>query len=153
MSTPEEVLHEHPFFRGLSEEYLQRLIAVARPVHIEPNHFIFRQGAVTDCFLAIYQGDVALELHVPGQGARIIHTVHENEVLGWSWLFPPYKSLFDARALNVVKSVCLQAERLRAEVEQDHDFGYEMLRRFSEVVVERLDTLRLQLLDVYGEPR
>lgn len=151
MLEPEEVLAEHPFFKGLSPEHLARLVAVAKPVHIEANRFIARQGGSADCFLILHHGDVALELHVPGKGARIIQTVHAGEVLGWSWLFPPYKWTFDARALNTVEAVCLEAVKLREETERDHEFGYQMLTRFSEVFVERLEATRLQLLDVYAD--
>lgn len=150
MPTPEEVLFGHPFFKGLSDEYLERLVAVARDVNVEANRFIFRDGTDANCFLVVYGGDVAIELHVPGKGPRIIQTVHAGEVLGWSWLFPPHRWTFDARALNEVSAYCLDAPSLLEAVEADHEFGYEMVRRFSEIVVNRLNAARMQVLDVYG---
>ncbi len=151
MPTPEEVLAGHPFFAGLSTEHLDRLASVARPVDVEANRFIFRDGQEATCFLVVYGGDISIELHVPGKGPRIIQTVHAGEVLGWSWLFAPHRWLFDARALNDVHAYCLDAPRLLEAVEDDHEFGFQMMRRFSKMLVDRLNATRMQVLDVYGD--
>ncbi|MGZ5384408.1 MAG: Crp/Fnr family transcriptional regulator [Acidimicrobiia bacterium] len=150
MLSPEEVLTEHPFFTGISDDHLEFLVSVARPLHIESNRFLFRQGSTADCFLVLHNGDMALELHVGARGARIIQTISPGEVVGWSWLFPPYRWMFDGRALNTVDCLCLDGEAVRTRMETDHEFGYEVFRRFGEVIVEALNRTRLQLLDLYG---
>ncbi len=150
MLSPEEVLKEHPFFKGISDQHLEFLVSVARPLRIESNHFLFRQGSSADCFLVLHKGDMAIELHVGAQGARIIQTVNAGEVVGWSWLYPPHRWMYDGRALNTVDCLCLDGESVRKRMEEDHEFGYEVLRRFGEVIVEALNRTRLQLLDVYG---
>ena len=151
MPSPEEVLQEHPFFEGISDEHLEFLVSVARPLHIESNRFLFRQGGPADCFLVLYTGDMALELHVGAKGARIIQTLNEGEVVGWSWLYPPHRWMYDGRALNSVDCLCLDGEAVRTRMAKDHNFGYEILNRFGEVIVGALNRTRLQLLDVYGD--
>lgn len=150
MLSPEEVLKEHPFFKGISDQHMEFLVSVARPLRIESNHFLFRQGSGADCFLVLHSGDMALELHVGAKGARIIQTMTAGEVIGWSWLYAPYRWMYDGRALNTVECLCLDGEKVRKHMEEDHEFGYEVLDRFGEVIVEALNRTRLQLLDVYG---
>lgn len=150
MLSPEEVLKGHPFFEGVSDEHLDFLVSVARPLHVEANRFLFRQGADADCFLVVHNGDLALELHVGAKGARIIQTVGPGEVVGWSWLYPPHRWMYDGRALNTIECLCLNGEQVRTRMADDHDFGYEILKRFGDVIVQAFNRTRLQLLDVYG---
>jgi CRP/FNR family transcriptional regulator, cyclic AMP receptor protein len=93
---------------------------------------------------------VMLETFVPGRGAVTIQTVDEGEIVGWSWVFEPYRWHFDARALDLVRAVQFDAACLRGKCNQDHSFGFDLLCRFAPVMVERLEATRLQLLDVYG---
>ena len=79
-----------------------------------------------------------------------IETIEGGEVLGWSWLFPPYRTFFDARALNAVRALSLDGSCLRTKCEKDPAFGYELLKRFAGVVISRLEATRMQLLDLYG---
>jgi CRP/FNR family transcriptional regulator, cyclic AMP receptor protein len=73
-----------------------------------------------------------------------------DEVLGWSWRFPSYRWQFDARALELTHTIALDGKCLRAKCDEDHSLGYEMVKRFARVIIERLQAARLQLLDVYG---
>jgi hypothetical protein len=93
---------------------------------------------------------VQLEIFAPGRGAVTIQTVDEGDVVGWSWLFPPFRWHFDARALDSVRAVAFDGACLRDKCDDDHSLGYELLRRFSPVMLARLQATRLQLLDVYG---
>lgn len=90
---------------------------------------------------------------MPKRGAITIQTLSAGDVLGWSWLFPPYHTHFGARAIEPIRALSLDAKCLRNKCEEDHDLGYEFMKRFSEVVIQRLQATRLQLLDVYGENR
>jgi hypothetical protein len=91
-----------------------------------------------------------LETFAPGRGALTIETIDDGEVIGWSWLFPPHRWHFDARALDLVRGVVFDAACLRGKIDTDKVFGYELLNRFSPLMLERLQATRLQLLDVYG---
>lgn len=148
--TLEGVLSEHEFFRDLEPRYLQTLIGCASNVRFGARETIFREGTPADRFYLIRTGKIAIEVHLPGRGALTIQTVGPGEALGWSWLFPPYRWNFDARAIEETRAFALDGQCLRGKCEVDHDLGYELMKRFSLVMIERLRATRLQLLDVYG---
>ena len=149
METLKRILSEHAFFRGMEERYLDLLEGCASNVRFDAGEFILREGQQADIFFLIRHGMVGLEMFVPGKGAITILTVGENELVGWSWLVPPYKWRFDARALQLTRAIALDGKCLRDKSEKDHDLGYELLKRFVPIIEERLSATRLQLLNVY----
>ena len=149
METLEPILSEHPFFQGLEERYFQLLLGCASNVRFEAGKFIFREGDEANQFYLIRHGRVSLEIHAPERGPITVDTLEEGEILGWSWLFPPYRYRFDARATGLVRAIALEGKCLREKSEHDHDLRYELLKRFTRVVSERLDAARLQLMNVY----
>jgi CRP/FNR family cyclic AMP-dependent transcriptional regulator len=151
IETFEKVLAEHPFFRDLRPEHLDTVVGCAANVKFEPGRFVFREGDQADRFFVIREGKVGIEVFVPNRGPITIETVEGGEVLGWSWLFPPYKTHFDARALTHVRALALDGACLRGKCEKDTDLGFHFMRRFTQIVVERLEATRMQLLDLYGD--
>jgi CRP-like cAMP-binding protein len=149
MQTLESVLAEHRFLKGLARPHLLELVDCASNVRFEAGQYIFHQGEEANAFYAIRQGKVALEVFVPERGAVVIEMVTEGDVLGWSWLIPPHRWRFDARAVELTRALAFDGTCLRTRCEEDPDFGYELLKRFSRVITERLEATRLQLLDVY----
>ena len=149
MRTLETILADHPFFAGLSKRHLEILSGCASNVVFEEGHIIFREGEEANQFYLIREGKVALEVHAAGVGTIIIQTLNAGDILGWSWLVPPYRWHFDARANEPTRAIALNGECLRGKCEQDHDLGYELLKRFAEIITQRLQATRLQLLDVY----
>ena len=109
-----------------------------------------REGAPADTFYLVRKGRVALTTHVPARGAVVIETLDPGEVVGWSWLFPPYVWHFDARAVDDVRAVAFDGACLRGKCEVDHSLGYTLMGRFAAVMIDRLQHTRLRLLDVYG---
>ena len=69
-----------------------------------------------------------------------------GEVCGWSWLFPPYHWHFDARAVEPTEAIFFYGTRLREQCENDHDLGYELMKRMASVIIRRLQTTRRHLL-------
>jgi CRP/FNR family cyclic AMP-dependent transcriptional regulator len=149
MQTIESMLAEHRFLKGLGRPHLQELVDCASNVRFETGQYIFHQGEEANAFYAIRQGKVAVEIFVPERGAVVIQNIGEGDVLGWSWLIPPHRWRFDARAVELTRALAFDGTCLRTRCEEDPDFGYELLRRFSRVITERLEATRLQLLDVY----
>jgi CRP/FNR family cyclic AMP-dependent transcriptional regulator len=149
MQTLESVLAEHSFLKGLSRRHLLELVDCASKVSFEAGQYIFHQGEEANAFYAIRQGKVALEIFAPERGAVVIQMIAEGDVLGWSWLIPPHRWRFDARAVELTRAFAFNGTSLRTRCEEDPDFGNELLRRFSRVIAERLEATRLQLLDVY----
>jgi CRP-like cAMP-binding protein len=149
MQTLEPILAEHPFLKGLDAQYLKLLVGCASNVRFNAGQFIFREGEEANEFYMIRQGKVALEILGAERGPITVQTVGEGDVLGWSWLIPPYRWRFNARALELTRAIALDGKCLRTKSEEDRNLGYELLKRFSSIIVERLEATRLQLLDVY----
>jgi CRP/FNR family cyclic AMP-dependent transcriptional regulator len=145
----ESLLTGHRFFEGLDPRYISLIAGCGTNVHFDAGQYVFHEGEPADRFYIIRHGKVALETFVPERGPYVIETIGEGDVLGWSWLFPPYRWYFDARALELVRAVALDGDCLRGKCEVDYRFGYELTSRFAEIIVERLRATRLQLLDVY----
>ena len=150
MEDLEALIRDHPFFAGLGPAHLALLAGCASNVVFEPGAFIFREGEAAEVFYLMRHGLVSLEIHGPASGPIAIETRGPGDVLGFSWLFPPHRLRFDARVLEPVRAVSFDGLCLRGKIEADHELGYELLQRFSQVLLDRLQAARLQLLDVYG---
>ncbi len=112
--------------------------------------YLFREGEDANHFYLVRRGRVALEVSAPQRKPIVVDTVEEGDILGWSWLVPPYRWRFSARAVDTTIAIALDGTCLRAKCEENHDLGYELLKRFALVMVRRLEHTRLQLLDVYS---
>lgn len=145
-----ESLGDHPFLSDMSENLVKTLTSCASNVMIPEDTYVFKEGEEARTFYLIKSGRVALKIQAGEKGSIGIETVGPGEVLGWSWLISPYRWHFDAYAVEGVRAFAIDGTCLRKKCETDHDFGYEMLRRFSEVLERRLGATRFQLLDVYG---
>jgi CRP/FNR family transcriptional regulator, cyclic AMP receptor protein len=150
METLEPVLTKHPFLDGLPRRHLELLVGCASQARFAPGQFIFRMGEDANVFYLIRHGKVALELYTSERGAITIQTVDDNDAVGWSWLIPPYRWELDARAVTATLALAFDGACLRGKLEDDHDLGYEMYKRFAPVIAERLQATRLQVLDVHG---
>ena len=149
MESLEHLLAEHPFLKGLDPRHTQLITGCASNVRFDTGQIIFREGEEANQFYVIRQGKVALQIYTPGRGSIIIDTLTEGEILGWSWLIPPYQWRFDAVASELTRAIALDGKCLRNKCEADHDLGYELLKRFSSIVDQRLESTRLRLLDIY----
>jgi CRP-like cAMP-binding protein len=144
-----EILRQHPFLAGLSDSHMQVLIDCASNVRFAEGARLIQEGEIANKFYLVRTGRIALETDVNARGKIRIQTVGPGDVLGWSWLISPFRWHFNALAVAEVRAVTLDGECLRKKCEQDHDFGYEMLSRFSHVMERRLEATRMQLLDLY----
>jgi CRP/FNR family transcriptional regulator, cyclic AMP receptor protein len=151
MEDLKKILAEHPFFKGLQEEYLSIIIGCASNVRFDAGKMILREGEDANYFYLIRAGKVSIQLMTPNKGSVIIETLDEGDILGWSWLVPPYTWHFDAKALQLTRMIALDGKCLRNKCESDHHLGYELLKRFGDIMVKRLESTRLQLLDIYGD--
>jgi CRP/FNR family cyclic AMP-dependent transcriptional regulator len=149
----DELLGEHNFFEGMDPRYLTFIAGCGRNVAFHPGAWIARDGDAADSFYAIRHGQVAIEVHSPRTGALVIQTLGDGAVLGWSWLFPPYRWHFDVRAVEPTRAVQFDGTCLRGKCDDDPAMGYEFMKRFARVLTRSLEATRLQLLDVYGEER
>jgi len=149
---PEELLAAHPFVVDMEESQLRCIAGcVVKVVQFAADQVIFHAGGVSRVLYLLRRGDVALEVVAPGAGTRIVATLHGGDALGWSWMFPPYRWAFDARALAPTEAIVVDGEKLRGCAEADHELGYQVVWRVAREMADRLQATRLQLLDVYGE--
>jgi len=153
MESIERLIGSHPFFRDLDPAFIRFIAGCGRNVRFDAGPYLFREGDEADYFYLLRHGRVALEIAAPGRPALTIQTLHEGDIVGASWLVPPYRWSFDARALELTRAVALDAGCLRGKCAEDHELGYELMRRFVPVMLERLQATRLQLLDLYGAGR
>lgn len=147
-----KALARHPFLAGLPGEVPRALAGLARPERFAAGDLLLRQGQAAQRLFLLDSGEVVLISPVPHRGEAVVETLRGGEVLGLSWLLPPYQWHFDARARTPVAALALDAEALRRCMEADHELGYQLQRRILAVLLTRLQESRLQRLDVYAEP-
>jgi CRP/FNR family transcriptional regulator, cyclic AMP receptor protein len=151
MRTIEQLLEQVPALQPLAPEHRDTLSGCARNQVFEPGARIMREGDPADAFYVIREGRVALETVVPARGAVILQTLEDGDLLGWSWLVPPYRTAFDARSMGTTHAIAFDGACLRGKCEADPALGYDLLKLLSGVFVERLQDTRLRLLDLYAK--
>ena len=152
MKSVADLLEEIPLLGDLSADQRGTVAGCGRNAVFGDGEALFREGDEADTFFALRRGAVALEIASPARGPLIIETLHEGDVVGWSWLFAPYRTRFDARARGEVHALAFDGACLRGKCDADHELGYELMRRFAAVMTDRLQATRMQLLDLYGAP-
>ena len=151
-TTLEPLLRQHPLVAGMDDETIHLITGCAKNVRFRPGEAVAKQGEPADEFFLIREGRMAMDMPAPQGGTLRLQTADEGDVLGWSWLVPPYQWHFDLRAVSDVRAFSIDGRCLRQKCESDPRFGYEMMKRFSTLMADRLETTRLQLLDLYRDP-
>lgn len=143
-----DALATHPFLHGMSCDQLTVLAGAASDVAFPAGHRLFEDGGHANRFWLIQSGQVALDLQVPGQGPVQIEAIGLGELLGWSWLFPPFRWAFGAVAIRPVRAFEFDGRAVRARCESDPILGYELTRRLTRVIAHRLQATRVRLITV-----
>jgi CRP/FNR family transcriptional regulator, cyclic AMP receptor protein len=139
-------LAAHPFLHGMSRDQVAVLAEAALDVTFPARYRIFEDGGNATRFWLIQSGHVALDLHVPGEGPVVIETIGMGELLGWSWLLPPFKWAFGAVAASPVEAFEFDAPAVRACCASDPGLGYELHQRVTRVLARRLQATRVRLI-------
>ena len=150
MQTIDDLIGESPVFAGIEPEWRALVAGCGANVVFRPDEWLFREGAPADTFWLIRRGRVALQAHVPGRGDLTFETIEPGDVVGWSWLFPPYKWQYDSRAVDKVHAIAFDGACVRGWGDVDAAFGYELMQCFGKVIVDRLQHTRMRLIEVYG---
>ena len=150
MKSIPDLLGEHPFFAGLPPDTLELIAGCGHNVHFAEDSRIISESDPADIFYVLRRGKVAIEIDTPRRGPLVIETIGPGDLLGVSWLLPPYRWTFDARAVEPTGAIAIDAACLRGKCDDDPVLGYEMFKRFAGLVRDRLQATRLQLVDVYG---
>ena len=152
MKSMADILAAHPLFAGLDKEITDLLGGCATNAHFAAGTYLFKEGGPADVFYLLRAGDVALDLRMPGRGRLTVETVHPGHLVGASWMLPPYRWRFDARAVDDVRATGVDAACLRNKCDAEPRLGYQVMQRFLPVLAERLEAARIQLLDLYAPP-
>jgi CRP/FNR family cyclic AMP-dependent transcriptional regulator len=144
-----DMLASNSFFDGLSQDQLITLGGCGKLMHFRPGQHLLREGEHAATFYVIRSGEVTIETRTPGAGSLSVARVGASGVVGYSWLFPPYRVAFDATARTAVKVIALNGDCLRKKAEADPALGYELMKRFAQIMLTRLQATRRQLLNLY----
>jgi len=139
-------LATHLFLHGMREDHLAVLAQAAAEVTIPAGQRLFEEGGNARRFWLIESGRVALDLDIPGEGPAVIESIGMGELLGWSWLFPPYQWAFGAVAAATIKAFEVDAVEVRARCASNPELGYDLTQRVAQVLAHRLRTTRIGLL-------
>jgi CRP-like cAMP-binding protein len=150
--TLRELVEHQRFCEGLAPQQCDGLAGCASEKTFAPGAYLLRQHAPADAFYLVLDGQVEIKLALPGQGIVTLETVGPDEAVGWSWFQPPYRCQFDARAVTPVRVLAFDAARLRDLMERDPAVGYAVLKTLVATLSERVQSCRLQVLDVYAPP-
>jgi CRP-like cAMP-binding protein len=149
MKNLENQIADHPFFAGIDPQFLPLLTKTARLERFRPNEQIFKKDYDAGSFYLITSGIIALETpFIPGEGVINLLELGAGEALGWSWLFPPYQWHFSARAVEESEAIVFDADRLRDLAGDNPAFGYCLAIRVGGMVLQRLQSTRVRLLDI-----
>ncbi|MFV8834205.1 Crp/Fnr family transcriptional regulator [Aquisalimonas sp.] len=145
-------LRQQPFFADLDEYVIQQLSRCATPRTLPRGDVLFRQGEVSDAFYLVTQGEILIEIPAISGPALEIQRLTEGQILGWSWLIPPYKWTFQARAEADTELLAFDGAAILAHCEEEPAFGYAVLKKFSALMSERLEAARRRMMDEWNPP-
>jgi len=140
------LIAQQPFFKGLNTQQLKLLTNSALEMKFETGATIFEEGSPANRFYLILKGRVVLLSEMEDRNMIPIQTLGPGDDLGWSWLFPPYSIHFTARALEPTTTIFFYGTRLREQCEQDHELGYQIMKRIAEVTTQSLQATQRRLM-------
>lgn len=143
-------LTAHPFLAGLAPDHLQLISKCASLVNFAADEVIFKAGDKAQFFYLLRFGRVAVGIHRPRRGIKTLYTLGEGDVLGFFWRGEERERFFDARALQVTRTIALDSECLQNHCDRHLDLGYELLKRLTAAQAKMMKLLKLQLVDFYG---
>ncbi len=147
IKTISEILAEHEFFADLKPEYVELISGCGENVRYDRGHFLFNEEGAAEHFYLLNRGQVAIEISAGNQGPITLQHLGAGDILGWSWLMPPYKWQFGALALETTTALRFDAKCVRDKCEADHSLGYELMKRVNQLIAQGLMAARKQLLD------
>ena len=152
MPLTDDYLSTHAFFSGLSEDYIELLSEFATQKHVAKGNVLFQQGKPADKFYLVRKGKVSVQVPALVGPVLELQILGENQMLGWSWLIPPYRWNFLARAVEDTDLIEFDGVAILAKCERDPKFGYELFKRFTALMSDRLNAARQTMMDQWNPP-
>jgi len=150
MKTIADQMAESPLFQNMLPQDLQLIAGCGMHKIFNSGDYLARENDSADNFYLIHKGQVAIEIFFPDRGALTLQTLQESDIVGWAWLFPPYRWSFDIRARSQVHTTVFDGRCLRQKCAEDNRLGYDLMQRFAAIMTDRLQATRLQLVDLYS---
>ena len=148
----EDYLSTHDFFSGMEDSFLQFLSDSATELQLPAGDVLFQYGKPADKFYLLREGQVSIQVPALMGPALDIQTLGDDQILGWSWLIPPYRWNFLARALEDSELLEFDGSAILARCQEDPKFGYELFKRFATLMSERLNAARQKMMDDWNPP-
>lgn len=145
-------LTRFPIMSSLGPAALDALARTGHQVNYPGEQRLFSEGQPAQHLWLIRTGQIALDTRVPGRGTVTMQTLGPGDLLGWSWLVPPYRWQFGARTTEPVEAIEFDAVTLAGLADADPEVGYALTRMLLGVVLDRLQATRARLLDLYSTP-
>ncbi len=150
--TIRDLVAEHALLAHLPAADLDLIAGCGQNVHIPAGRLLFREGEPADTFYLVREGRVAIEVSTSTGPPLVVSTTGAGGLVGWSWLFPPYRWHLDARAVDEVSAIAIDGACLRTKCAADTGLGYRLMQCFAQLAIDHLQGARRQLLDLYGDP-
>lgn len=151
MKTIADIIKEQDFFQELSQQELDFVAGCGKNVVFQEGDVIANPSDPANEFYLLREGHVTLTLEMPPMKPFVFQTLGPNEILGLSWLIPPYLWTVSAKVIERTHAIALDGACLRKKCETDTALGYKLMKHLVEVLVKRENAARLHLLDIYGE--
>ncbi|MGI9294461.1 MAG: Crp/Fnr family transcriptional regulator [Pseudomonadales bacterium] len=139
-------LTSHEFFSGLDESYMKILSDSAQMLHIAEGDVLFKQGERAEKFYVLCDGKISVQVPAIIGPTLEIQTIGKDQLLGWSWLIPPYRWTFQAITEKDSELIEFDGATILQHCEQDPKFGYELMKHFTILMSERLDAARQRMI-------
>jgi CRP-like cAMP-binding protein len=152
MPSPADYLAAHAFFATMNEDYIKLLSEFVTERQVAKGEVLFQQGKAADKFYLVRKGRVSVQVPALVGPPLELQVLGDDQMLGWSWLIPPYRWSFLARAVEDTKLLEFDGHAIRARCEEDPKFGYELFKRFTALMSERLDAARQKMMDQWNPP-
>jgi CRP/FNR family cyclic AMP-dependent transcriptional regulator len=142
MNTFQTAIAEHPFFKTMRPDHLALISKNAQAVKFKPEDILFREGESANRLFLIQSGRVDLEWRAESGCGVAAKNVGPGEVLGWSWLFPPFLWHFTAEALEPTHAIVLDGKHLLAACDKNPEFGYALMKRIAQILIHQMESAR-----------
>lgn len=150
--TIREALDSAPVFAGMDPDHLERLAAAAAEKNVEAGTCLFRSGEKAEHFYLLLDGEISIEIPAVAGPTLTVQHLTPVRVLGWSWLLPPYKWSFNARTETDVRVLEFDGRKVLANCEADPAFGFQVIKRFSGLMAERLEAAHRKMMEQWRAP-
>jgi len=147
----DSIIARHEFFKEFRRDHMEIMQACAEEVRFNRDQYLVRQGQGAERFFLIRKGQVRVELVGEDKKPIPVQTVGPNEIVGWSWMIPPYRWSFDVRAQEPTIAIVFDGSALRKTCEKDFELGFRLLQRVNFALLQRLEALRAQLLEIHSK--